>query len=147
MIVVVDTNVWISALLNPAGPPASLLQAWLDRRFQVATSPALLRELADVLARPRLRDRYRIAGEDAARFIELLAEGATVVQTSGRVYGCRDADDDTVIETAVRSGASLVVTRDDDLKGDSELTERLKEQGVIVTTVRRFLDLLADGPE
>lgn len=142
MIAVVDTNVWVSALLNPAGPPALLFQAWVDRRFQVATSPRLLDELADVLTRPRLRDRYGISAEDAGRFIDLVAAGATVVGLANEAYGCRDADDDAVIETAVRSGATLLVTRDDDLKGDSDLVDRLALQGVGVLTVRRFLDLL-----
>lgn len=35
VVVVLDTNVWVSALLNPHGRPARLKDAWLAGRFQV----------------------------------------------------------------------------------------------------------------
>jgi putative PIN family toxin of toxin-antitoxin system len=99
-------------------------------------------ELADVLSRPRIRKRYVLADEDVATFIGLLVEGAEIVETVGESYGCRDADDDAVIETAVRSGAQHVVSRDDDLKDDAELAASLAGLGIQVISVRRFLATL-----
>jgi hypothetical protein len=120
-LIVVDTTVWVSALLNPSGAPARLLQAWLEGRLEVATSPDLPDELVDVLSQPRIRDGYRLTAVEVTRFVALMAEGARVVETTGQSYGCRDVDDDVVIETAVVAGVGLVVTRDTDLKGDAEL--------------------------
>jgi putative PIN family toxin of toxin-antitoxin system len=54
MLVVVDTNVWVSALLNPSGFPARLLRAFLEGQFTPVISRELIQELADVLSRPRL---------------------------------------------------------------------------------------------
>jgi predicted nucleic acid-binding protein len=34
--VVLDTNVWVSAFLNPHGFPAKLIEAWFDDAFKVA---------------------------------------------------------------------------------------------------------------
>jgi len=48
-VVLIDTNVWVSALINPHGHPAKVKDAWLDGRFEVVTSLPLLAELAEVL--------------------------------------------------------------------------------------------------
>jgi hypothetical protein len=39
MLVVVDTNVWVSALLNPRGFPARLLRAFLEGQFTPVVIP------------------------------------------------------------------------------------------------------------
>jgi uncharacterized protein len=51
---VLDPNVLVSAAISPAGPPRQILTAWIDKRFELIASLALLDELADVLTRPKL---------------------------------------------------------------------------------------------
>jgi predicted nucleic acid-binding protein len=67
--IVIDTNLWIRALL---GGPITLpiLEAWYARRFTVVVSQALIDELNDVWQRPRLR--RRIEAGDAERLLEQL---------------------------------------------------------------------------
>jgi putative PIN family toxin of toxin-antitoxin system len=55
---VLDTNVVVSALIW-GGTPFGLLEAATDGRVDLATSPALLTELAAVLERPHLNKRLR----------------------------------------------------------------------------------------
>jgi predicted nucleic acid-binding protein len=50
---VVDTNVLVSGLLRPSGPPAQILNAVRDGRIRLAYSAAILSEYAEVLRRPR----------------------------------------------------------------------------------------------
>jgi putative PIN family toxin of toxin-antitoxin system len=140
---VVDTNVWISALLNPAGPPAAIRLALVREQFTVVASEPLLTELAKVLARPRFARRYRVTRADVEELLTLIRERAEIVPVAGAIHLCRDPDDDAVIETALNGGADALVTRDDDLKSVAELAELLGERGVAVMTVRRFLDALA----
>lgn len=45
---VVDTNVWVSAAIDPAGRPASILAAAMDARFQYLTSAPLIAGLEEV---------------------------------------------------------------------------------------------------
>jgi predicted nucleic acid-binding protein len=65
MRVVADANVLVSAALtrSPQAPSVLTLDAALDGRLELIISPQLLREIAMVLARPRLR-RY-ISSEEA----------------------------------------------------------------------------------
>ena len=78
--VLLDTNVWVSAFLNPSGPPARVRHAWYADRYQVVISLPLLEELADVLARPRLTRKYSIVADDVKEFLQLLVERSTVVR-------------------------------------------------------------------
>jgi putative PIN family toxin of toxin-antitoxin system len=139
--------VWISALINPHGYPARLKDAWLDGKFQIVVSVALLDELADVLSRPRIRDKYLLKAEDVGEFLRLIAQRSIAVSTTGNLRLCRDPDDDLVLETAVLSGAQYAVSRDDDLKRDQELISRMEERGIEVLSVQRFLERLESGFE
>jgi predicted nucleic acid-binding protein len=82
--IVVDTNLWIRALL---GGPITLpiLEAWHARRSTVVVSQALIDELDDVWQRPRLRKR--IDSGDAERLLEqLYLRGEMVKLTT--IPGC-----------------------------------------------------------
>ena len=114
--VVVDTNVWVSAVINPGGQPARVLASLREGRFRLVISEPLLGELADVLSRPRIVRRYRLDPAEVDKLLALLRSGAEVVDVSGDVRVCRDPADDRVLETALRGNVRALVTRDDDLK-------------------------------
>jgi predicted nucleic acid-binding protein len=71
--VVADANVLVSAALarSPQAPSVLTLDAALDGRVELVTSPLLLREVTIVLARPRLQ-KY-VSADEAARFVADLA--------------------------------------------------------------------------
>ena len=50
--VVVDTNVLVSALLQPLGPPARVLLLARDKSIEVCISAEIYAEYEEVLARP-----------------------------------------------------------------------------------------------
>ncbi len=135
----VDTNVWVSGALNPSGGPAEVRRALERGDFTLVTSRPMLEELAEVLARPRIADKYGIRPEDIAELVALLVEKANIVEVSGSVRLCRDPDDDVVLETAVNGQADVIVSRDEDLSRDLDLVALLEERGIRVLTVRHFL--------
>lgn len=69
---VIDTNVWISAVLNPFGLPARIRQAFTAGDFHAVVSEPLLTELVEVLARPRIKDKYGLAAPE--KFLTLLGK-------------------------------------------------------------------------
>lgn len=77
--VVLDTNVWVSAFLNPKGHPARLIRNWTEGKFTPVISMPLLEELADVLVRPRLIDKYGYTPTDVALYVSLAFARAHVV--------------------------------------------------------------------
>src|SRR5574338_795842 len=52
---VVDTNVIVSALLKPAGPPGQVLNAILEHRIKLLYDDRILGEYIEVLSRPKFR--------------------------------------------------------------------------------------------
>jgi len=139
---VVDTNVWISALLNPHGAPARVLQALRSGLFVLVISEPLLSELAAVLSRPRILQKYPGVGPNVDTLLQLLRTYSDDMVITGAIRLCRDLHDNMLIETALLGHANSIVSRDDDLKGDSDLVKILASHGVDVLTVQHFLDTL-----
>jgi uncharacterized protein len=143
VVVLVDTNVWISALINPHGYPARLKDAWAQGKFEATVSIPLLDELAEVLARPRIRTKYGLDEQEISEFLRLLSARSRKVTTQGQLHVCRDPDDDLILETALLGRARYAVSRDDDIKRDRDLVAQIEVHGVEVLSVQQFLDRLA----
>lgn len=142
MNVLLDANVWISAFLNPAGPPAQLRAAWLKNRFTAVSSPLLLDEIRATLKEPRLVRKYALSSEEIEQFLELLLLRSLVVFPTGAFKGCRDPRDNFLLEIALLGRAEYLVSRDDDLKRDIELIHVMEREGVRILSVRQFLRYL-----
>ena len=78
--VVLDANVFVSALICRAGPPARVLQQWEEERFAVVISEAILQELDHVLHYPRLYRKYKLSEERISRFLGLLRTQCVLVE-------------------------------------------------------------------
>ena len=64
MVVVLDTNVWISGMLW-GGPPREIIFLAERNEIDIASSAALLEELFGVLSREKFRPHLAAAGIDA----------------------------------------------------------------------------------
>ena len=111
MNVVLDTNIWVSFLIGQS------LDEMEDRFFQndihVLTSEDQLREVRDVIARPKFA-RY-FSTVEQARLEEFLVRTALPVSPSEKIELCRDPKDDFLLEIASAGDADYLVTGDEDL--------------------------------
>lgn len=142
IVAVVDTNVWVSAFLNPAGFPARLIEFGKTGHFLVVSSLPLLDELREVLVRPRLMKIRQVTVQDVDAFVTGVAAVARLAPVSGDLKLCRDPDDDIVLETAVRGGAAYLVSRNEDVTRDPNLADHLRQHGIQAITVQHFINLL-----
>lgn len=141
---VIDTNIWVSSLLNPFGFPAMLRQSFAAGHIQPIISEPLLAELGEVLKRPRIKDKYGITADDIQALLILIEERSEHVLLSGGVSVCRDRDDNAVIETAIQGKAECIVTRDDDIKFDREVISFLSKYGITVKSLAQFLPTIKE---
>lgn len=110
---------WISAVINPYGTPARVVEAVLDGQVVAVVSQQLLDELAAVLIRPKFRHWVSVA--DAVAFVEALAGYAELHPDPGPSgQRIRDPHDDYLVALAYSTDA-VIVTGDADLL-DAELT-------------------------
>ena len=135
---VLDTNVVVSAAVNPKGPPAEIIRAWRARSFEWVTSLALLDELERTVFSPRVR-RYMAWGEDeVAEFVTVVRQRAEVVSPSQQIDAIKDdPPDNRILEAAITAQADYIVS------GDRHLLELKTCEGVQVVTPARFVAVLA----
>lgn len=131
---VLDPNVLVSAAISSAGPPRQMVGAWVEGRFELIASRALLDELSDVLARPKFR-RW-ISAAVAREFVDGLADDALLVDDPpARPAVSPDPDDDYLIALARAAQADYLVS------GDRHLLD-LEDPDPPVLTPAQFLELL-----
>jgi putative PIN family toxin of toxin-antitoxin system len=129
--IILDVNVYVSALLAPTGSPANILEFWADGRFDAIVSPLLLAELERVLRRPKFRRSIPAVQVDA--LLSALAEdGIAAADPEVQPAATPDPGDDYLVALARAADADCIVS------GDKHLME-LNEAYPPVLTPREFL--------
>ena len=77
MRIVLDTNVWVSALISPAGTPAALMPKLEDH--VLITSVDMLEEVQRILWYKRIADRYNVTPGMAKEYVENIRASAVLV--------------------------------------------------------------------
>ena len=107
--VVIDTNVAVSALRSRQGASNSIFSRLASGHFKACVSTALMMEYADVLHRPGMISAFSTAQIDV--FIDsvcAIAEEA-VIYFRWRPF-LKDPKDDLVFECALAGGADTIIT-------------------------------------
>lgn len=113
---VLDTNVYVAALLSRSGAPARLIQALGDGVFDAIVCPQLLDELSGVLHRPKIAER--VDSELADDFVQWLGRIAIGVPDPMMVRPISpDPDDDYLIALALIGRADVIISGDAHLLG------------------------------
>ena len=141
MQVLIDQNIFVSALFKRQSAARQIVEAWLDGSFTLVTSRLLHSELTELFERPHIK--RLIAHEDANLILELLLEHAVFGVASVQIQLCRDPDDDALLEIAASHRVDYLVTGDKDLIEDDDLKKVMLEQhGVRVVNPNEFLVVL-----
>lgn len=137
-VVVLDTNLVLSALVFAGGRLALLRAAWQGGRCQPLISTATATELMRVLAYPKFK-------LSAAERDELLADylphcrSVPIPSKLPKLPVCRDANDQMFIELAAVGQADFLVT------GDKDLLALAPVWPGRIITAEAFLALLPGG--
>ncbi len=137
---VLDTNVFVSSLLNKTGAPARLLDAWRAGEYLLVTSPPIMAEIKAVLELPRIRDKYALTDQDIRQLLDLLEKDAILVPGLSPVNNTilQDPKDEIFLSCALDAGADVIVS------GDRHLLSLKAFEGIPIVLVRQFLDRLAE---
>ena len=77
--VVVDTNIWVSALVAPFGSAAKLIESWKIDKFKLIISELQTSELYEVLSRSQFTTKYRIDENKIEDLIVSIIENAEYI--------------------------------------------------------------------
>jgi len=135
---VIDSNVWIAALISPTGTARKLVDAVLDHDIDILMSESTFSELVSRLDRPKF-ERYRdpVAWN---LFLSELVELAIWHEDAGTATGIsRDVDDDKFLALAVTGQADAIIS------GDGDLLELVTHEGIPILTPAQFLQRLGQS--
>src|SRR5258708_32398812 len=111
MVIVLDTNVLVSSVINQHGPSATIRQLWRDRRFDLAVSEPILEELERVMGYKHIQKRHGWSKEKIKRFVEHLRAKCYVVTPTKHVHIVKsDPTDNMFFECALESQARFIIT-------------------------------------
>lgn len=137
MLVVIDTNIFISALLAPNSAPARVIELWKRGRFDVLSTAEQTEELNRVTRYPKLRSRLQPAL--AGRLVNELRSLATLVASPPEVDVSPDPYDNYLLAIASHGLADYLITGD-----KRDLLSLNKYQGTKIVSVAQFLEMYDD---
>lgn len=129
--VVLDTNVVVSALLQPLGPSGHVLRLALSGSIHCYVSGPTFAEYDEVIRRPR----FKRSEEMITDVLSAIRESAHWVRPTVLIRACSDPDDDIFLECAQACRASYLIT------GNAKDFPN-EWLGTRVVTPRQFLNIL-----
>ena len=138
--VVLDANVFASALLSPYGKPAKILDYVLDSQIRLVASLPIIEEVERVLNYPKLAARHGLAEEGIRELLYGFLGIITMVEDDTPVEVIEvikeDPSDNKYLLCSDLAGADFIVS------GDAHLLKLGNYKGIQIVTPAQFLDLV-----
>ena len=140
-----DTNVFLRSLLRGQNRANHLLALLDDDRFVLVLSQPIVDEIKKVASRPNLMRKYQYAPRAVTALVELLTNRAVFVEVPFSYQLCRDVGDDRVVDCAIWGRVQFLISYDNDIVDDPELSRALFEYGIAVATPEKFAQRLEEA--
>ncbi|MGB9660378.1 MAG: putative toxin-antitoxin system toxin component, PIN family [Nitrososphaerales archaeon] len=139
--VVLDTNVWVSAILW-GGLPAKIVSLAEEKSIEIVLSEEILREINRILGYNHLREVYEQAGVSKDELMSIIITIGRLVDVVTRLNVVPEDDSDNrILECALNGDAEYVVT------GDRHLLRLRNFKKVKILSVREFIRLTRKKPK
>ncbi len=133
-LIVIDTNILISAALSPDGTARKALEK-VYKEFKIAQSNETYQELSTRIYKRKF-DKY-ISDEERQDFLNIVNKYSQLIEIKSQINTCRDPDDNKFLELAKDANAEFLITGDQDLLSLKTLAEYQNQ----IITPRDFLAL------
>lgn len=134
--VVLDTNVLVSSMLSPEGPPAKILDLIMGDQIRVAYDNRILGEYEEVLSRPKLQ----IPPPEVLAVIDHIElTGQYIEPEPLPTEGYTDPDDIMFAEVFITSNADALVT------GNLRHYKPLLQRNALVLSPVQFMEKYFPG--
>lgn len=135
--VVLDANIFVSALINPHGKPAQILNHVFENKIRLFTSPSIIEELERVLSYSRLMKRHGLEKEELKEFISDLLSIMSLVEEKKTIEVIMDdPSDNKYLSCALNAKADFIVS------GDVHLLNLKEYEGIRITTPAQLLEIM-----
>ena len=139
-----DTTIFVRSIIRKRNDANRLLSLWQEGRFVLILSQAIIDEIESVLSRPELRRKHRYTLTEVTNLVNLLHR-ANIGDIPSSFELCRDPNDNMFIDCAISGRVQFLVSYDNDLIDDSDLTQALFEFGVEIAEPPNFLEKIREA--
>jgi len=131
--IVLDANIFVSAILSPNGVPAQVLNTWHEGFFELVISSSIIEEIRRVLNYPKLKKFHKKSAKEIYLFLDDLEVLTFFAPEKSSLSISDDPSDDKYINAALEGGAKFLIT------GDNDLLKIQEYEGIKIITPREFL--------
>lgn len=135
--IVLDTNLFISALLKPGSNPDKIINLVREEKVLLLASDNICTEITRVLMYPKIRKRLVATDDDLMNFVNLFRTIA--IRTPGLLVIpplAADPDDTKYLVCAIEGRADFIVS------GDHHLTDLVVFHGIRIVSASEFLQIV-----
>ena len=134
MIVIIDTNIIVSAAIADKTPEAVILLVIANSTFEWVVSAEIITEYKEVLKRPRLK----LTEAQYERWVYLIDSVTTLIDVNVEVDFPRDRKDAKFLACAIAAGADFFIT------GDADFNEAQTLLNTTIISLSLFKRLVCD---
>jgi uncharacterized protein len=136
---VLDANIYVSALLKPDSNPARIIDMVREGALTLLISEPIIEELQRVLSYPKVQQIHGRSTKGISQFLKRLQKVAVMTPAALLIEAVpNDPTDDKYLVCAVEGRADYIVS------GDRHLLELTSFAGIPVVDPARFLTLVAE---
>lgn len=135
MHVILDTNLFLSALLSERGPPARIVDAWRNGHFALVTSVDQIGELKRAARYEKVR--IYVSRTAVGKLVNSLRGAEVLLKRLPRAGAFPDPGDEYLLAMAAAAGVDYLVT------GDKALLALERLATTRIVSPRRFAAMLA----
>ena len=130
MIIVIDTNWFISYLINQQSSQLKIILP--DTSISIITSEKQIKEYLAKIYLPKFKKYFQT--EDALAFIKYFTKRADLIEVKSAISLCRDPKDNYLLALAKDANANFLIT------GDKDLLVLEKFETTIICTLPDFIE-------
>jgi putative PIN family toxin of toxin-antitoxin system len=137
MRVILDANVFVSAVITKRGACGKILELWEKDEFDLVVSSSILEEIDRVIHYPKIQQKYTLSDETIDQFLGLIGSQAVIVAPSSELRVIeKDPSDNRYLECAKVGEASFIIS------GDEHLLKLQEYRSIVILTPSAFLAFL-----
>ena len=138
--IVIDTNIFVSALITPRSNSAKVLRLWEDNVFEVLVSGEILSEISEVLSYPKIKKYHDLNVLSVKKLLGEYADAAFFIKTRDKLDVIKeDPSDNKFLECALAGKADFIVS------GDKHLLNLKVFGKITILNPREFLERIEVG--
>ncbi|MBI5636979.1 MAG: putative toxin-antitoxin system toxin component, PIN family [Nitrospinae bacterium] len=134
--VVIDTNVFISAILNPKGSPAAIFKLEREKKIKILVFHPILQEYRKTLSYPHLQKKHGLSTEQIGKkMLRLVKYGKFINPETKLDIIADDPDDNIFLECAVAGEVDYIIS------GGKHLKDLKNFSGIKILDPAAFLNI------